>query len=387
MKKLLLLQLLLFVVFILGACFSSNEKTMYVVTHRKPINVYEYKGPRLKAFANNNSKIYGQLMPGDTVAKGFYDADDGWVCIEYKDMDAWVDEDNVKQARSKKDVAIYETFKRMDVSDQYNLQWLYIPILIFSVILWIIRKFIRHREGPLTKYNLFIINYIALFSLSILELIYRIMGRCSMIFFNVMYSEWIEGTIGFIILTFILYNQILCIKVTMEDFKYYAKGNFSIELGFFSVIGIIALLLISSLFGDDLSDSELITIFAICQLIQIYQIYKGLHSNGSWKQILMCSLVYLISILAFLIIVWEFVVIILVIIIFSTLFRAFIGGSSNLHTDSNKEMWDGNGNRVYGKHIDNETFRTNDGEIYRKNSISNTYYNINGNVKDFLNKY
>ena len=382
MKKTSTITILLFVILILGACFSSNETTMYVVTHRKPINVYEYKGPRLDAFANNNSKIYGQLMPGDTVAKGFYDADDGWVCIKYKDMDAWVDEDNVKQARSKKDVAIYETFKRMDVSDQYNLQWLYIPILIFSVILWIIRKFIRHREGPLTKYNLFIINYIALFSLSILELIYRIMGRCSMISFNVMYSEWIEGTIGFIILTFILYNQILCIKVTMEDFKYYAKGNFSIKLGFFSVIGIIALLLISSLFG--VSDSELITIFAICQLIQIYQIYKGLHSNGSWKQILMCSLVYLISILAFLIIVWEFVVIILVIIIFYTLFCAFIGGSSNLHTGSNKEMWDGNGHRVYGEHIDNETFRANNGEIYRKNSNS-TYYNINGNLKDFLN--
>ena len=98
----------------------------------------------------------------------------------------------------------------------------------------------------------------------------------------------------------------------------------------------------------------------------------------------MCSLVYLISILAFLIIVWEFVVIILVIIIFYTLFCAFIGGSSNLHTDSNKEMWDGNGHRVYGEHIDSETFRANDGEMYRKNSTSNTYYNINGNVEDYL---
>lgn len=379
MKK----QLLLFVILFLGGCISFNEKTMYVVTHPYPINVYEYKGPRSDYYAND-SKIYGQLMPGDTVPRGIYDADDGWVSIEYKNKTAWVDDDYVKQARSKKDVAIYETFKRIDVSDQYNLQWLYIPILILSIILWILREFIRYREGPLTEYNLFIINYVALFFLSILELIYRIIGGCSMIFLNVLDSEWLEGIIGFIILTFILYNQILCVNETMEDFKYYAKGNFRIKLGLFSVIGIIALFMISSMFEGQ-SISELITIFAICQLIQIYQIYKGLHSNGSWKQILMCSLVYLVSILAILIMVWEFVVIILVIIIFSTLFGAFIGSGSNRNSDSNKEMWDGNGNRVYGEHIDSNTFRANNGEVYRRNSCSNTYYNTNGNVKDFLN--
>ena len=130
MKK----QLLLFVILFLGGCISFNEKTMYVVTHPYPINVYEYKGPRSDYYAND-SKIYGQLMPGDTVPMGIYGADDGWVSIEYKNKTAWVDDDYVKQAKSKKDVAINETFKRIDVSDQYNLQWLYIPILILSIIL------------------------------------------------------------------------------------------------------------------------------------------------------------------------------------------------------------------------------------------------------------
>lgn len=149
-------------------------------------------------------------------------------------------------------------------------------IVVISVLLFIVRR--KRNNTPLED-GLHLFNVILFLSVSVLELAYlSLMGSDAIWFCTPDKVGWLWTIIDFIIFGIIVYNQFMCFFNTLADVEYNSCGSFSMYWGIYSWIWGIIIGVISSFFLPVILPFVGIA-FAVCQLVQIVLIFRGVLSK------------------------------------------------------------------------------------------------------------
>lgn len=324
MKKNLLVIIFLFI----GTIYSIAG-TKYVVITDSPITVYYQRGesrPDFDVHVHTKSNIMRELHKGDTIEKHpSYEEKKGWAPIIYKYQTGWV---NAKYVESWAISPINTTpptdkFTFYDFSeyiyyfenDEYLdiiIIYLFLPMLIFSMLLWIIRRIRKKR--PLNKaWSIF--NSILFVTTAIFEILYIALMGTETTWFCDPDLLGILVVVPFLLYGYLVYNQIMCFTDVVSDTQQYF-GKFNIVLGMLSwfVFLILGSIL---LFAGTCKTAFLIlfALFIICQLIQLVRIFKDAVPHSGWGAACWMTLIYLFGSIATIWFMVHFIKLVLVVVI------------------------------------------------------------------------
>jgi hypothetical protein len=191
-------------------------------------------------------------------------------------------------------------------------------------------------------------------------------------------NGWVIGIITFFAFVFLLYNQFVNFADITNDIKDISKSDFSTKYGLYAYIGILGYFLfaLGDVFDFVGALSNLAIILAVCfMLIQVLQIIRALFPNVGLSKTILYVLLYLIGITATMLIMWQFAVFCVIIIIFIIASKFIFGTGLKTFYSSKDSLCDAVGNEILrGEHLDVETFRAENGDIYKRRSGTDKYY-------------
>lgn len=289
-----------------------SAQTRYEVTANTFLNI--------RSYASTDAPVLGTINKGGKVE--VYEITDGWAKIAYDGGYAYVSSEYLKKSVSnpisEPEIKSFGLSKFM--LDIGNVKWMVFLILGLSVGLFTIQKY---REEEFIGDKLLITNWILFLAVCIIELIYMsAMGDNAIWFCKPEKVGWLWTIINFFLFGGIVYNQIMCFFDTLEDIKDNSGGDFNDRLGIYSWIGVAVAGIISGIFFP-VATPYIFLAFAVCQVIQIVLIFKGIIPYGGWRYAFLYLAVYLLGALATILIVIQFVVLLLIVILGYYLLKAF----------------------------------------------------------------
>lgn len=316
MKKILLL------IIVMLCCMTSMAQTKYRVTAKSSLNV--------RSHASAKAPVLSSIDRGEVVK--VYEIENGWAKIEYEGNSAYV------SARYLERIEISEPdltdtgnmFKSLELGNG-GVEWMIYPILGLSAILLYMRK--KRGDSPLEDGEYWT-NCVLFLTVCTVELSYILMMGTDAIWFCMPDTVgWIWTVIDFIVFGFVVYNQIMCFFNTLEDAEYNSYGSFDKRWGIYSwIVGAIAAIATGIFFEDKLI--FVAGAFAVCQLIQIVLIFKGIVPRGGWLRAVVCLAVYLLGSLATMLVLAHFAVLLIIVMIVYLILSAIGHGSSSRRNGS-----------------------------------------------------
>ena len=384
MKKYLLLLVLVFCGIVI-----STAQTQYEVIASSSLNVRNY--------ASKDGYVLGKLHRGEKV--DVYAINNGWAQIRYNNRTAYV---NVKYLK-KSSVQPTSTLQKKNSQSSFldidlqkyetgDVEWIVFVLLALSLLLWFLRKFVRGEEDGIDGGFLYYFNWIIFLLTCGFEIVYVVkMGSDTTWFCSPNYVGWLWTIINFIIFGFLVYNQILCFFGTLLDINTFTGGGYEIKVGYYSWIIFLVTAIIMGIASWDEYVIWAFILFAICQLIQIILIFKGIVPYGGWLNAILATLIYVIGSLATVIMLVHFLVLLIIVIIAIFFLSAFASSSSSSSNSSSSSSSssetpppvitptsemnaDGSGyinrygewGRRSGQFSDNNTFHENGGSTWRR---------------------
>ena len=384
MKKYLLLLVLVFCGIVI-----STAQTQYEVIASSSLNVRNY--------ASKDGYVLGKLHRGEKV--DVYAINNGWAQIRYNNRTAYV---NVKYLK-KSSVQPTPTLQKKNSQSSFldidlqkyetgDVEWIAFVLLALSLLLWFLRKFVRGEKDGIDGGILYYFNWIIFLLTCGFEIVYVVkMGSDTTWFCSPNYVGWLWTIINFIIFGFLVYNQILCFLGTLLDVNTFTGGGYEIKVGYYSWIIFLVTAVIMGIASWDEYVIWAFIPFAICQLIQIILIFKGIVPYGGWLNAILATLIYVIGSLATVIMLVHFLVLLIIVIIAIFFLSAFASSSSSSSSSSSNSSSssetpppvitptsemnaDGSGyidrygewGRRSGQFSDNNTFHENGGSTWRR---------------------
>ena len=327
MKKYLLLLVLVFCGIVI-----STAQTQYEVIASSSLNVRNY--------ASKDGYVLGKLHRGEKV--DVYAINNGWAQIRYNNRTAYV---NVKYLK-KSSVQPTPTLQKENSQSSFldidlqkyetgDVEWIAFVLLALSLLLWFLRKFVRGEEDGIDGGFLYYFNWIIFLLTCGFEIVYVVkMGSDTTWFCSPNYVGWLWTIINFIIFGFLVYNQILCFLGTLLDVNTFTGGGYEIKVGYYSwIIFLVTAYIMGCAYWDEYVIWAFIP-FAICQLIQIILIFKGIVPYGGWLNAILATLIYGIGSLATVIMLLHFLVLLIIVIIAIFFLSAFASSSSSSSSSS-----------------------------------------------------
>ncbi len=240
---------------------------------------------------------------GDGCLIDVYEITDNWAKIGHNDEYAYMNISNLTDFNTPNYInpikysdenwmsVINMDFPNLDFS-LGNTEWMCYVILILSIALLVLRTTNDNRGLSDTQFTFY---WITLLGVSILEITYMIgaIGNPGW-FCDPDEVGWIMTVINFIIFMIIVGNQIMAFFDIMNEWRSYTNSNISFAWGYSSWVGVVIASVALSFFAEELIPYVLI-IFAICQIIQIINIFKNVIKYDSALTAILFSLVYLIA--------------------------------------------------------------------------------------------
>lgn len=260
---------LVLILFFLTECIVyAAEK--YEVSVESSLNI--------RSAPNSKSSVLGTLTDGDVIEvvaiKG------GWAKFSYKGKDAYINSSYISKAVSA---------DNEPTSKPHRTSLLYLGIIL-SVILYLIRKFVR-KDSPLQG-SAFYINYALVAGICALEILYFGVFRGDTWFCSPQVVGWGWSIVNFLIFAWVIYNQAMLFFNTLEDLQYksytvdYRTGYYSYGAGL--------ILLLACIFFDKDYTRWVLGGVAIFQLIQVVLIFR--YMTPHWGNAAMNALIYLLGV-------------------------------------------------------------------------------------------
>ena len=312
MKKVLLLMTVML------CCMISMAQTKYRVTAKSSLNV--------RSYASAQAPVLSSIDRGEVVE--VYEIENGWAKIEYEGTSAYISAkyiERMETAESKPEMKDAENVLKYLSVGKGDVKWMVYLIISLSAVLLYMR--IRRGDEPLEDGEYWT-NCSVFTGLCLAELAYVMMMGSNSIWFCMPDTVgWIWTIVDFLIFGFVVYNQIMCFFNTLQDTEYNSYGSFDKRWGIYSWIGgIVAAIVVGIFWGDKVV--FVLGAFAICQLIQIYLIFKGVVPRGGWLRAFVCLTVYLLGSLATVLVLAHFVVLLIIVVIGYIILSAIGHGSS-----------------------------------------------------------
>lgn len=313
------MRTLCLVIVILCCSVFATAQIKYEVTTSTFLNVRSYASTDAPVLGtiNNRGEVY------------VYDIANGWAKISYDGGYAYISSDYITKVVDRTSMSQQE-LREFDLPfwgiGKGNSEWMTYVIVVISVLLFIVRR--KRNNTPLED-GLHVFNVILFLSVSVLELAYlSLMGSDAIWFCTPDKVGWLWTIIDFIIFGIIVYNQFMCFFNTLADVEYNSCGSFSKYWGIYSWIWGIIIGVISSFFLPVILPFVGIA-FAVCQLVQIVLIFRGVLSKGGWGHAFLCLVVYLLGSLSTVLILVHFVVLLLIVVVGYFVLKV-IGSASSL---------------------------------------------------------
>lgn len=324
MKKILLFLILACLFFL-----PSFAQSQYVVTAESSLNV--------RSAASSGAGVIGKLQKGDKITVLY--VSNGWARIDYNGRAGYVTQKYIKQCPSQSTTSQNEkkesnfSFSSFDL-DKYatgDVEWMIFVIaallLILRVLYRIFEKdvaFIQSNRTLLAVFFLIIVG---------LELVYLIMMGSDAIWFCMPDTVgWLWAIIGFCAFGYIIFAQLMCLAITIA---YSSDINLfeDCKWGVYSWIGFAIAGVIMGFADWGEYAWILITALGICQLIQMYLIYKEVYPYQGVLWALLCILIYILGSIAtmWMIVCWVMLLIIIILCIVIGLFvlKVFFSSSGS----------------------------------------------------------
>lgn len=303
-------------IILLWCCLFATAQTKYEVTANTFLNI--------RSYADTSAPVLGTIDKGGKV--DVYEISGDWAKIGYGSDYAYVSAKYLKKVESTP-VSKSSDYKIKLPSwslGKGNVEWMVYVIVALSAILYFIRR--SRGESPLED-GLYATNWVLFLTVAIFELVYLAQMGANAIWFCIPDTVgWLWTIIDFVIFAFIVYNQFMCFFNTMEDVEFNSDGCFDKRWGVYSWGGGIAAGIVTGIFFPFAAIFVVIA-FAICQIIQIVLIFKGVVPHGGWGSAFLCCAVYLIGSLSTVLILAHFMVLLIVVLI--ACFILYIFGQSS----------------------------------------------------------
>lgn len=340
MKKFLL------IVFLLCATFLANAQTQYTVSTKSILNV--------RCEASTDGYVIGSLQNGATIE--VYEINNNWARINYRGRTAYVSAQYLKQKQAEptKKTTIttpktnhnnfslrdfsFNTFD-IDLYATWNVRWMVFVILALSCVLW----FLRDYGDDIFFRAIHVIKGLLFLTLSIFEIVYFVlMGSEALWFCQPDSVGWIWTIIDFFIFGFVACNQAEYLSTILSNSE--GCGSISIYWGIFSWIGFVIATIICALKSWDSYFQIAFAVFVICQLIQVFIIFKGVTAREGIARSIWCSIIYLIGSLASVLTLVYFTSLFIIVIIALVALAIFSVSTRTPNTKTiymGKNSWEG----------------------------------------------
>jgi hypothetical protein len=247
-----------------------------------------------------------------------YEITDDWAKIEYNFDYAYVSANYIKKIDNPTTKSVHQASDTHAIMiGPISAKVMLIIIVCLSIVLFILR--VCNDDDSLTG-GVRITNVVLFIITVALELIYlyTISSKANdieVIWFCIPDDVgWIWTIVNFIIFAAVLCNQMLCLVGIINDYEYKTGGNTRKIWGVCTLIlGVIALTI--SLFFYKEAIGCILTILAICQLIQVVLFFIAIVPEGGWVDAIVCSVAYVLGVASFLWMVLFFFVLLLFVIV------------------------------------------------------------------------
>ena len=359
MKRYLLLILFVFATTITS---FANQVQHYVVT-AKTLNI--------RSYASTKAHVIGKLHQGDIVK--VYIIKNGWAEIEHPKGTAYVNSQYLSKAEIPQ---VAETEKRYLTdwlmlssydADRYatgNAGWMLLPIFLLSVLICVFRK---------TEFDevwKVIVFTIAILAVSGFEIAYvLLMGNEIFFFFEIF--GWFFNIILFVIIGYLIYNQLACIHFFIN---FFTEEQTNLKLGLYSALAFLTFTAILIFFNAE--DSSLFPlIFMLTIVLQLVQIIKIWSNSNPFIFNLILTVVYIAALVSVSLIIVQYAILIIAIVILLLIVTFFTGtlfgalGSSGSSSSSSSSSSNSTPERT-PDWIDAE-LETDDGRVLRGRMSAN----------------
>lgn len=296
----------------------ATAQNKYEVTTNTFLNI--------RSYASTDAPVLGTIDNGGEVY--VCEIVDGWAKITYGGGYAYVSSDYITKVVDSVPVSAQKS-GGFDLSSfcigKGDAKWLVYIITVLSILLFIVRK--KRNDTPLED-GLHVFNVILFLSVAVIELVYlSFMGSDAVWFCIPDKVGWLWTIVDFIIFGIIVYNQFMCFFDTLADVEYNSYGSFDKRWGIYSWTWGIVIGVISGIFFPAALPFVGIA-FAVCQLVQLVLIFKGVVPQGGWGHAFLCLAVYLLGSLSTVLILAHFVVLLLIVVVGYFILR-LIGNASS----------------------------------------------------------
>lgn len=340
------LFLVLILFFVTESIVYSAEK--YEVSVESSLNI--------RSAPNAKATVLGTLSDGDSIdvisIKG------GWAKFSHNGQNAYINSSYITK------ITDGNTAK----TSEHQYPTILALIVILSIVLYLIRKFVR-KDSPLEG-NAFFFNYALVAAICILEILYFGILKGDAWFCSPPLVGWTLSIINFFVFMWIIYNQAMLFFNTLEDLQY-KTNTVDYRVGYYSY-GLGLLLLLACIFFGSEYRYWAIGAIALLQLIQIIMIFK--HMAPNWLYASMNALIYTLAVISSILVLKSFLPILIIASVVAVVSLGLSGNSGKrkrqCHTcdsfiDGHCKLWDDNVNPKSScskhhfkdeKHLDEVTF-------------------------------
>lgn len=308
MKRYLLLILFVFATTIT----SFANQTRYFVVTTKTLNIRSYE--------STNAHIIGKLHQGDTIK--VFTIKHGWAEIDHYNSVGYINSKYLSEvappttAPEKRYLTDWLMLSSYD-ADRYatgNAGWMLLPIFLLSVLICVFRKM------ELDEFWKVIVFTIAILAVSGFEIAYvLLMGNEIFFFFKIF--GWFFNIILFVIIGYLIYNQLACIHFFINVFT---EEQTNLKLGLYSALAFLTFTAILIFF--DAEDSNLFPlIFMLTIVLQLVQIIKIWSNSKLFIFNLIMTVVYIAALVSASLIIVQYAILIIAIVILLLIVTFFTG--------------------------------------------------------------